>query len=135
MPYDDEHHCLFFLPDGRLAVSTGAQADMALAGVAILNADTGAEEGRYERQVTTSHNSFSAGVLALAPHGKLIALAGHYPGLVIFALVSGANVAARFSQPPFHFAVSPVLQRPIRGGVDAVWPPGCRGLEGGRGGL
>src|SRR3546814_15390898 len=33
MPYDDEHHCLCFLPDGRLAVSTGAQADMALADV------------------------------------------------------------------------------------------------------
>src|SRR3546814_5051192 len=70
MPYDDEHHCLCFLPDGRLAVSTGAQADMALADVAILNADTGAVEGRYESQVATSYGSFAPGVLAPDPHGK-----------------------------------------------------------------
>src|SRR3546814_11805780 len=104
MAYADEHQCLCFLPECRLAVSTGAQADMALADVAILNADTGAVEGRYESQVTTSHNSFAPGVLAPDPHGKLMALAGHYSGLVIFDLVSGANVADRFAPHPLNLA-------------------------------
>lgn len=104
MPYDDEHHCLAFLPDGRLAVSTGAGADMALADVAILNADTGAVEERHESLVTTSDNSFAPGVIALDPHGKFMALAGHYSGLVIFDLASGANVADRFAPHPLDLA-------------------------------
>lgn len=104
IPYDDERHCLSFLPDGRLAVSTGAEADMGLADIAILNADTGAVEARHQSQVTTSHDSFAPGVLALDPHGEFLALAGHYSGLVIFDLASGANVADRFSPHPLDLA-------------------------------
>src|SRR3546814_20701600 len=59
MPYDDEHHCLCFLPDGRLAVSTVAPADMALPAVALLNTDTGAVAGRTESQLATSNGTFA----------------------------------------------------------------------------
>ena len=104
LPYDDEHHALAFLPDGRLAVSSGADADESLADLVILNAETCAPEKRYECEVDSAYDTFSPSALAIDPQGQWIAVSGFYCGLVIFDLTSGGNLADVFAPHPLDLA-------------------------------
>lgn len=101
---DPEQHAMAFLPNGDLAVSTGARGAECVVDLLVLDGETGDTRQEYRARLASSYNRFAPASVHVAPHGKLVAITGFHAGLAVFDLASGEPVADRFAPHPLDLA-------------------------------
>lgn len=101
---DPEHHALAFMPNGDLAVSTGAHGAECVVDLLVLDGETGKTRQEYRAPCASSYGHFAPAGVHVAPHGNLVAITGFHAGLAVFDLASAEPAADRFAPHPLDLA-------------------------------